>query len=455
MSVQGGSDGRIFISYRRAESGGGLAGRLYDRLVAHFGKEQVFMDVDSIEPGMDFGDVIREAVGSCDVLLAMIGSEWITATDSSGRRRRLDDPADLVRLEIEAALVRKVRLIPVLTNGATMPRPSDLPESMAPLAGRNAVPLRHDSFAGDVKHLVEVLDRVLTGGPPAPVATAARIDADHVPTTAAATPTRGRDPNDAQPKVARNEPTGISPSTTRKGGPAAPHQRSADTEAGRSSANRPTGADLVTSDRGAANKRGIALMAVGVSLALVALGSWWLLGRSTLGADVTPTSLPAVASTVAAADSEAAGSAPATQAPLTVSTVAGASSADSTAAPSPVQIQAPANGESVPSPLLVSGTASVPAGMSMWVVIKPPDGNYYLTTKAPVEVAASGAWATQVGVGRGTRDAGIVFDIYAVFTPVTGSQFSLWVADEANGYGPFSTLPVDTTPVTTVRLTLQ
>ena len=93
--------GRVFISYRREETAY-PAGWLYDRLAQHFGAAQIFKDVDSIPLGDDFVEVIDRAVGSCDVLLALIGAQWLTITDVHGRR--LDDPNDFVRLEIEAAL---------------------------------------------------------------------------------------------------------------------------------------------------------------------------------------------------------------------------------------------------------------------------------------------------------------------------------------------------------------
>ncbi len=117
---------KIFISYRRDDSGG-RAGRLYDRLIDPFGQGQVFMDVDAIHPGLDFVDVVREAVGSCDALIAIIGREWLGASDGSGRKR-LENPEDLVRLEIATALERDIHVIPVLVQGARMPVPPDLPE---------------------------------------------------------------------------------------------------------------------------------------------------------------------------------------------------------------------------------------------------------------------------------------------------------------------------------------
>src|SRR5262249_58258522 len=107
-----------------------LAGRLYDRLADRFGEGQVFMDVDTIEPGVDFAEEISRAVAACQVLLAIIGPNWLTATDERGGRR-LDNPDDLVRLEIEAALARGVRGIPILGEGAVMPGRAGLPESPA------------------------------------------------------------------------------------------------------------------------------------------------------------------------------------------------------------------------------------------------------------------------------------------------------------------------------------
>ena len=108
--------GRIFISYRRSDTPH-VAGRLFDRLVARFGAGNVFIDVDTIEPGLDFTDAIADAVGACDVLLALIGSHWLDAADDRGRRR-LDDPDDLVVVEIATALQRQIRVIPVLVDGA-------------------------------------------------------------------------------------------------------------------------------------------------------------------------------------------------------------------------------------------------------------------------------------------------------------------------------------------------
>ena len=159
--------GRIFISYRREETAY-PAGWLFDRLAHHFDGGQVFKDVDSIQPGDDFVEVIATAVGSCDVLLALIGAEWLTITDEHGKRR-LDNPDDFVRLEIEAALTRGVRVIPILLAGARMPRAKELPASLAKLVRRQALELSPARFDSDTSRLLRVLDRTLAEvqGPPA------------------------------------------------------------------------------------------------------------------------------------------------------------------------------------------------------------------------------------------------------------------------------------------------
>jgi YVTN family beta-propeller protein len=152
------SSGRIFLSYRREDTRH-IAGRLFDRLVGRFGVGNVFMDVDSIEPGLDFRVAVRSAVGGCDVLLALIGDRWLGATDEQGRRR-LDDPDDLVVLEVNTALQRQIRVIPVLVGGAAAPRRHELPDVLADLAYRNGVRLDHETFNTDLSTLMTALDRV-------------------------------------------------------------------------------------------------------------------------------------------------------------------------------------------------------------------------------------------------------------------------------------------------------
>ncbi len=152
---------RIFVSYRRDDTAY-PSGWLFDKLAQHFGRDQVFKDIDSIQLGDDFGEVITAAVAQCDVLLALIGLRWLTIIDEGGRRR-LDNPNDFVRLEIEAAITRQVRIIPVLVEGARMPRADELPPSMAKLARRQALQLSPSQFDFDTNRLLKVLDKTLTG----------------------------------------------------------------------------------------------------------------------------------------------------------------------------------------------------------------------------------------------------------------------------------------------------
>ena len=159
--------GRIFISYRREETAYAV-GWLFDRLAEHFGPGQVFKDVDSIQLGDDFVEVITAAVGSCDVLLAVIGNQWLTITGTDGRRR-LDNPEDFVRLEIQAALTRNVRVIPILVDGARMPRADELAPSLAKLVRRQALELSPSRFAFDTGRLLKVLDNTLAEGQARPV----------------------------------------------------------------------------------------------------------------------------------------------------------------------------------------------------------------------------------------------------------------------------------------------
>src|SRR5947209_1157559 len=149
----------IFISYRRDDSAG-HAGRLYDQLAAHFGGDQIFIDIEpnQIEPGEDFVQVIEKAVGSCEILIALIGQSWLTSRGETGRR--VDNPKDFVRLEIAAALARNVRIIPVLVQGAQMPHPQDLPEGLLPLSRRNALELSDLRWKHDVDRLISTLEKI-------------------------------------------------------------------------------------------------------------------------------------------------------------------------------------------------------------------------------------------------------------------------------------------------------
>ena len=148
---------RLFINYRREDTAP-YAGRLYDRLTAHFGPGQVFIDIDQIEPGEDFVEAINAKVGACDVAIISIGPVWLRATDASGKRR-INDTEDFVRMEILAALQRNIRVIPVLMGGARMPTKEDLPEALAPLSRRNAIELSETRFHADVDRLIEAIEK--------------------------------------------------------------------------------------------------------------------------------------------------------------------------------------------------------------------------------------------------------------------------------------------------------
>lgn len=145
----------IFLSYRRDDSAG-WAGRLYEHLVAEWGPDQVFMDIDAIAPGEDFREVIVSTMRTCDVVLVVIGPNWIGARDETGDRR-LDDEGDNHRAEVVAALTADVRVVPVLVGGAAMPKVAELPEPLKDLAYRNAAVLEDRRFASDVRALRDAL----------------------------------------------------------------------------------------------------------------------------------------------------------------------------------------------------------------------------------------------------------------------------------------------------------
>jgi TIR domain len=158
--------GSIFLSYRREDSEG-QAGRLYDDLVAVFGPDSVFMDVAAIQPGRDFRKSIDQSLNSCGVFLSLIGKSWLTAKDTSGQRR-LDDPADFVRIETGAALKRDIPVIPVLVQGASAPKPDQLPDDLKELAFRNAVELTHPRWDSDIQVLIKALRPHISQSDPKP-----------------------------------------------------------------------------------------------------------------------------------------------------------------------------------------------------------------------------------------------------------------------------------------------
>lgn len=152
--------GNIFINYRRDDDAG-FTQALYRRLEQTFPSESLFMDVDNIAPGLDFVQVLNEEVARCDVVIAVIGKNWLSAADETGERR-LHNPEDFVRIEIESALAQKKRVIPVLVNDAKMPRSTELPESLKAFARCSAVRLTHERFRADTAGLIKSLEQVLS-----------------------------------------------------------------------------------------------------------------------------------------------------------------------------------------------------------------------------------------------------------------------------------------------------
>jgi hypothetical protein len=152
----------IFINYRREDSGP-YARLLKTDLTAHFPEAPVFMDLDSIEAGLDFADAIESAVRSCAVLVALIGRSWLTITDEDGNRR-LDDPDDFVRFEIRTALKRCVRVIPVLLDGAKALRQPQLPADLRRLARLNPLEMSYGRYEYDETRLMTVIQKVLAAG---------------------------------------------------------------------------------------------------------------------------------------------------------------------------------------------------------------------------------------------------------------------------------------------------
>lgn len=176
---------KVFISYRRADLGGlaeTVVGRIYDRLIARYGEGNVFMDVTTIPPGVDFVDFLGDAVAQADVLLAVIGNQWAELM-----RARMGEEDDFVRIEIESALARNIPVIPLLVGGAPMPGAGDLPPSLAAVRRRNAYPVdvRRD-FNSHMTGLIQALDEHYGGkAKPVPAVPAPRVPAAPPPAKSA------------------------------------------------------------------------------------------------------------------------------------------------------------------------------------------------------------------------------------------------------------------------------
>ena len=150
---------RIFISYRRSDASG-HAGRLNDYLADYFGSDRIFFDVDTIEPGTDFAQRIANELDNSDAVLVMIGNQWLETKQEAGKRR-LDNPDDYVRIEIQTALRKKIQVIPILVQGVQMPSSDMLPEAIRDLSRRNAIRLNDDHWNSDCGFVAAILKNVL------------------------------------------------------------------------------------------------------------------------------------------------------------------------------------------------------------------------------------------------------------------------------------------------------
>jgi hypothetical protein len=205
--------GRIFVSYRRADTAN-QAGWLAERLAGYYGRPQVIKDVDSIQLGNDFAEVIAAAVTSCDALLALIGHQWLAAAAG---------PNDFVRVEIESALTRGIRVIPVLVDGARMPAAAELPPGLAMLAQQSPLSLGAANPEGDVSRVIQALDQSIAARSAQWQATQAG-QAQNQPTVTGMAPSWGApaiyaspsEPRPAQPGPAHSGPGHSGPVPTRR-----------------------------------------------------------------------------------------------------------------------------------------------------------------------------------------------------------------------------------------------
>ncbi|HEV2187681.1 MAG TPA: toll/interleukin-1 receptor domain-containing protein [Stellaceae bacterium] len=178
---------RITISYRRDDSDV-ITGRIFDRLSAHYGRETVFRDIDSIPLGVDFRKHVNSVIDDTDIMVAVVGPKWIGPRPGQSR---LDNAADPVRVEIDAALRKKVPLIPVLVLRAQMPRADQLPPSLEDFAYRNAATIdAGQDFDTHMARLIRAIDNLLgeraKSPAPEPVAVSSTAETSPAPTTSAA-----------------------------------------------------------------------------------------------------------------------------------------------------------------------------------------------------------------------------------------------------------------------------
>jgi uncharacterized membrane protein YhaH (DUF805 family) len=194
----------IILSYRRDDTGA-IAGRIFDRLVGHYGADQVFMDIDSIPFGLDFREHIQETLKRCDVLLAIVGARWAAPNEKGSFR--INEENDWVRIEVEAALAKNIPVIPVLIDNASLPAPASLPEGLRNLVFRRAAPVDSGrDFNPHMARLIKAMDQLLSRSSVATAVEPARIPPSPKPTVspskASAIDEADKRPRDAQPKAA-------------------------------------------------------------------------------------------------------------------------------------------------------------------------------------------------------------------------------------------------------------
>jgi hypothetical protein len=146
----------VFINYRTGD-GEWPAAFLDDKFKRRFGADRVFRDATSLEAGRDFRPALRQRLERCTVLVVIIGPDWLTARDASGRRR-LDNPEDYVRMEIEESLKRKIRVIPITLNDVRLPLADELPKEIADLAHRQSRVFRSRNYEQDFEQITSIID---------------------------------------------------------------------------------------------------------------------------------------------------------------------------------------------------------------------------------------------------------------------------------------------------------
>src|SRR6202166_3738836 len=201
---------KIAISYRRADSEA-MTGRIFDRLIAHYGKDAIFRDIDDIPPGIDFRVHINQTLLKTHILLAIVGPQWLGMA-SDGNADRIQEECDPVRGDVETALPRRVPLIPVLIGSTKMPSSDLLPPSLKDFAFRNAVKVdTGQDFDYHMDRLIRSMDAILEQAPKSPPSRETKIPtgapkqlstAERQAAAAAAEAARKKDPTGSRAAVA-------------------------------------------------------------------------------------------------------------------------------------------------------------------------------------------------------------------------------------------------------------